>query len=182
VDRVGVVGPGRGRLHRDQREHLKQVVLDDVAQGPDLVEETAPALDAEALGERDLYRLHMAVVVDEYGGVSGLATIEDVLEQIVGDIDDEHDPEDVDPIQELDSGRFNVLAQTRIEAFNEYFETVLDDEEYDTVGGLILHELGRLPRRGEKVECDGFSFRVTRGDRRRIHAVEVARLPQKPAV
>jgi magnesium and cobalt transporter len=125
---------------------------------------------------------HMAVVVDEYGGVSGLATIEDVLEQIVGDIDDEHDPEDVDPIQELDSGRFNVLAQTRIEAFNEYFETVLDDEEYDTVGGLILHELGRLPRRGEKVECDGFSFRVTRGDRRRIHAVEVARLPQKPAV
>jgi magnesium and cobalt transporter len=124
---------------------------------------------------------HMAVVVDEYGGVSGLATIEDVLEQIVGDIDDEHDPEDVDPIQELDSGRFSVLAQTRIEAFNEFFETELDDEEYDTVGGLILHELGRLPRRGEKVECDGFSFRVTRGDRRRIHALEVARLPQKPA-
>jgi magnesium and cobalt transporter len=69
---------------------------------------------------------HMAVVVDEYGGVSGLATIEDVLEQIVGDIDDEHDPEDVDPIQELDSGRFNVLAQTRIEAFNDYFETAKD--------------------------------------------------------
>jgi magnesium and cobalt transporter len=124
---------------------------------------------------------HMAVVVDEYGGVSGLATIEDVLEQIVGDIDDEHDPEDVDPIQELDNGRFSVLAHTRIEAFNEYFDTELDDEEYDTIGGLILHELGRLPRRGEKVECDGFSFRVTRGDRRRIHALEVGRLPPNPA-
>lgn len=124
---------------------------------------------------------HMAVVVDEYGGVSGLATIEDVLEQIVGDIDDEHDPEDIDPIQEIEGGRFNVLAQTRIEDFNEYFETDLDDEEYDTVGGLILHELGRLPRRGEKIESGVFSFRVTRGDRRRIHAVEVARLVGKSA-
>jgi len=124
---------------------------------------------------------HMAVVVDEYGGVSGLATIEDVLEQIVGEIDDEHDPEDVEPIQKLEGGRFSVLAQTRIDAFNEFFSSALDDEEFDTIGGLILHELGRLPRRGEKVDFDGFSFRVTRGDRRRIHVVEVARLPQKPA-
>jgi hemolysin (HlyC) family protein len=124
---------------------------------------------------------HMAVVVDEYGGVSGLATIEDVLEQIVGEIDDEHDPEDVDQIQEIEAGRYSVLAQTRIEAFNEYFDAELDDDEYDTVGGLILHELGRLPRRGEKVVCDGFTFRVTRGDRRRIHAVEVARVSPSPA-
>jgi magnesium and cobalt transporter len=123
---------------------------------------------------------HMAVVVDEYGGVSGLATIEDVLEQIVGEIDDEHDPEDVDPIQELDGGRYNVLAHTRIEAFNDYFDVDFDDEEYDTIGGLILHELGRLPRRGERVTVDGFQFKVTRGDRRRIHAVEVARLQAGP--
>jgi magnesium and cobalt transporter len=122
---------------------------------------------------------HMAVVVDEYGGVSGLATIEDVLEQIVGEIDDEHDPEDVDPIQALEGDRYNVLAQTRIETFNEYFGTDFDDEEYDTIGGLILHELGRLPRRGERLEFDGFVFMITRGDRRRIHAVEVRRRPQK---
>jgi magnesium and cobalt transporter len=123
----------------------------------------------------------MAVVVDEYGGVSGLATIEDVLEQIVGEIDDEHDPEDAEPIQELEGGRYSVQAQTRIEAFNEFFDVDLDDEEYDTIGGLILSELGRLPRRGERVEFDGFSFKVTRGDRRRIHAVEVTRLSAEPA-
>ena len=118
---------------------------------------------------------HMAVVVDEYGGVSGLATIEDVLEQIVGEIDDEHDPEDAPPIQELEGGRYSVLALTRIDTFNEFFSTNFDDEEYDTIGGLILHELGHLPRRGERLEFDGFAFKVTRGDRRRIHAVEVER-------
>jgi magnesium and cobalt transporter len=121
---------------------------------------------------------HMAVVVDEYGGVSGLATIEDVLEQIVGDIDDEHDPEDVDPIQELEGNRFSVLAQTRIESFNDFFGTSFEDEEYDTVGGLILHELGRLPRRGERIELAEFVFQVIRGDRRRIHALEVTRRPR----
>jgi magnesium and cobalt transporter len=124
---------------------------------------------------------HMAVVVDEYGGVSGLATIEDVLEQIVGEIDDEHDPEDVDPIQELEGGRYSVLALTRIDAFNEYFGTDFEDEEYETVGGLILQELGRLPRRGEQVKCGGMIFNVTRGDRRRIHSVEVTRVPRDSA-
>lgn len=124
---------------------------------------------------------HMAVVVDEYGGVSGLATIEDVLEQIVGEIDDEHDPEDVDPIQELEDGRYSVLALTRIDAFNEYFGTDFEDEEYETVGGLILQELGRLPRRGEQVQSGGIVFSVTRGDRRRIHSVEVTRLPRDAA-
>jgi len=119
---------------------------------------------------------HMAVVVDEYGGVSGLATIEDVLEQIVGEIDDEHDPEDVDPIQELDGGRYSVLAPTRIDTFNEFFGTDFEDEEYETVGGLILHELGHMPRRGEQLEFEGFVFKIQRADRRRIHAVEVSRI------
>ena len=123
---------------------------------------------------------HMAIVVDEYGGVSGLATIEDVLEQIVGSIDDEHDPEEVQPIQEQADGGFNVLALTRIETFNEYFGAGFDDEDYETIGGLIMHELGRLPRRGERLEFGGFAFNVTRGDRRRIHTLEVARL-QAPA-
>lgn len=119
---------------------------------------------------------HMAIVVDEYGGVSGLATIEDVIEQIVGDIDDEHDPEEEEHIQPQGDGRFVVLALTRIEEFNDYFAVELSDEEYDTVGGLVMHELGRLPRRGEQLRFGGFRFRVVRSDRRRIHALEVTRL------
>jgi magnesium and cobalt transporter len=121
-------------------------------------------------------RNHMAIVVDEYGGVSGLATIEDVLEQIVGDIDDEHDPEEAASIQPQADGKFLVLALTRIEDFNEHFGVALSDEEYDTVGGLVMHELGRLPRRGEQVEFSGFRFKVLRGDRRRIHTLEVTRV------
>lgn len=116
---------------------------------------------------------HMAIVVDEYGGVSGLATIEDVLEQIVGDIGDEHDPEEADYIQASDDGQYTVLGLTRIDDFNEHFGVALSDEEYDTVAGLVMHELGRLPRRGEVLEFDGFRFRVQRADRRRIHAINV---------
>src|SRR5215510_5189433 len=97
-------------------------------------------------------RNHMAIVVDEYGGVAGLATIEDVLEQIVGEIDDEHDQDEAATIQPQDDGRYIVLALTRIEEFNEFFGTKLSDEQYDTVGGLVMHELGRLPRRGEQLE------------------------------
>ena len=122
---------------------------------------------------------HMAIVVDEYGGVAGLLTIEDVLEEIVGEIDDEHDPEEEEFIRaDGDSnGRptFAVLALTRIEDFNEYFECKLSDEEYDTIGGLVMHELGRLPRRGERVEFGGFEFAVTKADKRRIDALQVQR-------
>ena len=122
---------------------------------------------------------HMAIVVDEYGGVAGLLTIEDVLEEIVGDIDDEHDLEEVEfirPDGDKD-GRpcYAVRALTRIEDFIEYFECELPDEEYDTVGGLVMHELGRLPRRGEKLDFDGFEFAVTKADRRRIDALQVQR-------
>ena len=123
---------------------------------------------------------HMAIVVDEYGGVSGLLTIEDVLEEIVGEIDDEHDPEEDEFIRpEGDrNGRpcFAVRALTRIEDFNEFFECDLSDEEYDTVGGLVLHELGRLPRRGESIDFGGFEFSVTKADKRRIGALRVHRL------
>jgi len=118
---------------------------------------------------------HIAIVVDEYGGVSGLATIEDVLEQIVGDIDDEHDPVEAEFIQDIGEGHFNVLGLTRIEDFNEHFGVNLSDEEYETIGGLVMHELGRLPRRGETLGFGGFQFRVLRGDRRRIHALAVTR-------
>jgi len=122
---------------------------------------------------------HMAIVVDEYGGVAGLLTIEDVLEEIVGEIDDEHDTEEVEFIRaEADrNGKpcYAVRALTRVEDFNEYFECELDDEEYDTIGGRVMHQLGRLPRRGEKIEFGGFEFAVTKADRRRIDSLLVQR-------
>lgn len=128
---------------------------------------------------RDSHK-HMAIVVDEYGGVSGLLTIEDVLEEIVGDIDDEHDPEEIDSIQP-DTDRdgkpcFSVRSLTRIEDFNEYFGSAFTEEEdYDTIGGLVMHELGRLPRLGEKLEYGGFEFCVTKSDRRRIDMLQITR-------
>lgn len=122
---------------------------------------------------------HMAIVVDEYGGVAGLLTIEDVLEEIVGEIDDEHDHEEAEFIR-ADGDRngkpsFAVRALTRIEDFNEYFGCELDEEEYDTIGGLVMHELGRLPRRGERVEFGGFEFAVIKADKRRIDSLQVQR-------
>ena len=131
------------------------------------------------LKEFRVSRNHMAIVVDEYGGTSGLLTIEDVIEEIVGEIDDEHDPEEVQDIQRHDTGRFHVRALTRIEVFNEYFEVSLSDDDYDTVGGLVIHELGRLPRRGESIEFGGFRFKVLQADRRRVHNLEV--VPEDPA-
>jgi magnesium and cobalt transporter len=119
-------------------------------------------------------RNHMAIVVDEYGGVSGLLTIEDVLEEIVGEIDDEHDPQVAEPIQQQ-GNHWNVMALTRIDEFNEFFSTSLDDDDYETIGGLIMREFGRLPRRGEEANFGGFLFRVTQADRRRIHRLDVFR-------
>lgn len=128
---------------------------------------------------RDSHK-HMAIVVDEYGGISGLLTIEDVLEEIVGEIDDEHDVDEVESVRpDVDAeGRpcFAVLALTRIEDFNEYFGCELTEEEdYDTVGGLVMHELGRLPRLGETLHHGGFEFLVTKADRRRVNELQVHR-------
>jgi len=127
------------------------------------------------LKEFRISRNHMAIVVDEYGGTSGLLTIEDVLEEIVGEIDDEHDPLEAEPIQMQSNLHYQVRALTRIDEFNKYFDTELNDEEYDTVGGLVIHELGRMPRRGESVSVDGFCFNVLQADRRRVHSLEVWR-------
>ncbi len=118
---------------------------------------------------------HIAIVVDEYGGTAGLLTIEDVLEQIVGDIDDEHDPEEVEPIQKRDGDRYQVLALTRIEDFNEYFGVHMDDLAFDTVGGLVMHEFGRLPRPGESIAIGGIRFEIIQADQRRIHSFEIIR-------
>ncbi len=119
-------------------------------------------------------RNHMAIVVDEYGGVAGLCTIEDVIEQIVGDIDDEFDVEDDQNIRRDAERQFTVRGITRIDEFNEYFGAQLSEEEgVDTIAGLVMKQLGRLPRRGESASIGGFDFRVLRADKRRVDALRV---------
>jgi magnesium and cobalt transporter len=118
-------------------------------------------------------RNHMAIVVDEYGGVAGLVTIEDVLEQIVGDIDDEHDAEEDVLIRPRGRGRYSVRALTPLDDFNDYFNCELDHEEVDTVGGLVMSTLGHVPIRGETVEINDFAFRVLAADSRRVYLLRV---------
>ena len=121
-------------------------------------------------------RYHMAIVVDEYGGVSGLLTIEDILEEIVGEIEDETDEHEEAPILPTESGSFNVEAITEIDDFNEFFDVGLADDEFDTVGGLVLHAFGRLPEINESIDIDGFSFKVTDGYNRKITQLEVTKI------
>ena len=119
-------------------------------------------------------RNHMAIVVDEYGGVAGVCTIEDVIEQIVGEIDDEFDVEDDQNIRRDAERHFTVRGVTRIEEFNEYFGARLSQTQgFDTVAGLVMKQLGHLPRRGESLSIEGFEFRVLRADRRRIDTLRV---------
>jgi magnesium and cobalt transporter len=121
-------------------------------------------------------RNHMAIVVDEYGGVAGLVTIEDVLEQIVGDIDDEYDfDEEAGNIVADSGGRHRVKAITEISAVNEAFGTSLPDAEFDTIGGLVTDQFGRVPKRGEAIEMEGLRFEVLRADARQAHLFLVAR-------
>ena len=130
------------------------------------------------LREFRVSRNHMAIVVDEYGGVAGLVTIEDVLEQIVGEIEDEYDFDETAGNIVLDnSGRYRVKAVTEIADFNEAFGSHFADEDYDTIGGLIIHYLDRLPSRNEALSIDGIHFQVLRADSRRIHTLLVD--PQK---
>ena len=125
-------------------------------------------------------RNHMAIVVDEYGGVGGLVTIEDVLEQIVGDIEDEYDFEDVESnIVPEKGGQYRVKALTEIPDFNAAFGTDYSDEEFDTIGGLLLKRFGRMPKRGEQISFDNLTFRVLRADSRRLHLLQVIRKPER---
>lgn len=118
-------------------------------------------------------RNHMAIVVDEYGTAAGLVTIEDVLEQIVGEIEDEHDFDEGVTILKRGEGKFTIKAHTEIEDFNEYFSTEFSDEDFDTVGGLVVNALGHLPKRGEIVEVGDYKFKILRADSRRIHLLEL---------
>ena len=125
-------------------------------------------------------RNHIAIVVDEYGGVSGLVTIEDVIEQIVGDIEDEYDFDETEDNILVDrSGRYRVKAVTEIGDFNNHFNSNFSDADFDTVGGMVVGRFGRLPKRGETTVIDGFTFQVLRADSRKVHSLLVERPKQE---
>lgn len=149
--------------------------IDDIIRPPSFVPESQKL--NTLLSQFRNSRNHMAMVVDEYSGTSGLVTIEDVLEQIVGDIDDEHD--DVDNKKNIlaqSDGRYTIQASTELEEFNEYFNCDMPLDKYDTLGGLISQKAGKIPRQGEKVTLNKFSFKILRSDGRRIQLVEVHKL------
>lgn len=132
------------------------------------------------LKEFRMNRNHIALVVDEYGGVSGLVTIEDVLEQIVGEIEDEYDFDETEDNMIQDrSGGYRVKAVTEISNFNEVLGTEFSDQDYDTVGGLVVSKFGRLPKRGEIITLDGLKFQVLRADSRRLHTLLVEKSQQE---
>jgi len=118
-------------------------------------------------------RNHMAIVVDEYGNAAGVVTIEDVLEQIVGEIEDEHDYDEGAPIFKRSAGEFTAKARTTIEEFNDYFGSDFAEPELDTIGGLVVSAFGRLPKRGERIEIHRYRFMVMRADSRRVHLLSV---------
>jgi len=122
-------------------------------------------------------RMHMAIVLDEYGSFSGLVTIEDILEEIVGEIEDEHDEVEEDNIQKLDN-HFLVNALTPIDEFNEYFECEIESDEYETIAGIVTHQFGHLPKRGESIDLEAFSFKVKHSDERRIKTLQVVTKPK----
>ena len=184
-------GHSRFPVHGDDRDEILGILLaKDLLRG--LVADGGPSSVRELLRpavlipeskrldvllkEFRLSRNHMAIVVDEHGGVAGLVTIEDVLEQIVGEIDDEHDDAQ-DPnalIAAQADGQFVVDALTPIEDFNERFGADFDEDEYDTIGGLVIAAIGHLPEAGEELTLDHFVFRVSGADARRVHAFHVS--------
>ncbi|MBR9813115.1 CBS domain-containing protein [bacterium] len=193
--RFPVIGDSRDEivgllLAKDLLRRLAKVegVLGEAAEGPfDVRESLRPVVFVPEskrlnvlLKEFRASRNHMAVVVDEYGGISGLVTIEDVLEQIVGEIDDEHDEAEGAFILRQDDDRFAVRALTPIEEFNRYFDCSFSDEEFDTVGGLVTHEFGRMPTRGEQVQIGEFRFAVQRADSRRVLQLQVTLVDPEP--
>lgn len=125
-------------------------------------------------------RNHMAIVVDEYGGVAGMVTIENVLEQIVGEIEDEHDIDDDAPILQRDENTYTIKALTPVEDFNEFFEVDWSDDDFDTVGGHVVNQFGHLPGRGEQITIGHFEFTILRADNRRVHLMRMVVLPDVP--
>ncbi len=162
-------------LHYVNEESRKEFDIKDVLRQAIFVPESK-RLNV-LLKEFRTSRNHMAIVVDEYGGVSGLVTIEDVLEQIVGEIDDEHDVEDVGNIRRMSVNRFSIKALTPIEEFNEYFDSKLNEDESDTLAGMIMKHLGYMPKRGEVITFHHYAFKILSADSRRIKHVQLTILP-----
>ncbi len=125
-------------------------------------------------------RNHMAIVVDEYGGVAGIVTIENVLEQIVGEIEDEHDFDDDTPILQRNENTYTIKALTPVDEFNEHFDTQWSDEDFDTVGGYVMNQFGHLPQRGEQITIGSFQFTVLRADNRRLYLMKMEVMPEEP--
>ena len=149
-----------------------QFDLDDIIRVPSFVPESQNL--NTLLTQFRNSRNHMAIVVDEFSGTSGLVTIEDVLEQIVGDIDDEHDDvDDKKGILKQEDGRYTVKADTEIEDFNTYFDVEMPQNKVDTIGGLVMQKAGKIPRQGDEVSLAPFNFRILRSDGRKIQLLEV---------
>ncbi|MDX3773660.1 transporter associated domain-containing protein [Chromatiaceae bacterium AAb-1] len=151
---------------QDNNWHLRDLVR------PAVIIPESKRVDA-LLKEFRQQRYHMAIIVDEYGGVSGLVTIEDILEQIVGDIEDEHDDEEDSDIKKMAARVFQVSALTPLDEFNETFGTAFDEEDADTIGGIVLHAFGHLPTKGETIELQGLIFKVSKANSRRLVQLQV---------
>jgi magnesium and cobalt transporter len=166
-DMLPYTGSGRGEGRLSLREILRPAVFVPESKRLNVL-----------LKEFRSSRNHMAIVVDEYGGVAGMVTIEDVLEQIVGEIEDEHDVEEDYTIRRHSEMHYTIKALTPIEDFNEYFGTQFPDEEFDTIGGLVVHHIGHLPKRGERTVIGNLLFKVLRADNRRVHMLQLTVLPR----
>jgi magnesium and cobalt transporter len=150
-------------LHPPMRQYLRPAVVVPESKRVDTL-----------LNEFRQQRYHMAIVVDEYGGVSGLVTIEDILEIIVGEIEDEHDDEEeTQDIRQVSKHVYLVQALTPLDDFNQYFKYSFNTDEADTIGGIILHAFGHMPSRGETIEIKGLQVKITNADSRRIFQVQV---------
>jgi len=181
-DRADVIGVllAKDLLRYSSKNGTEQFSIRDILRKPVFVPESK-RLNV-LLKEFRASRNHMAIVVDEYGGVAGMVTIEDVLEQIVGEIEDEHDIDEDTFIRKLSDVSFTIKALTPVEDFNEYFSTDFSDEEFDTMGGLLTHKFGHLPKRGETIILGSQSFQVTNADNRRINLLKVTLLLNPNAI
>ena len=188
LDIISEHGHSRYPVISEDRDHIEGVLLAKdlliyIRQGvndfdlkkilrPTVVVPESKRVD-HMLKEFRMQRYHMAMAIDEFGGVSGLVTIEDILELIVGDIEDEYDEIEDRDIRRLSQSVYTVRALTPVEDFNEIFATSFSDDEMDTIGGLVMQHFGRLPLRGESITIDGYQFKVTIVDRRRIIQLHV---------
>ena len=159
-------------LKYDFSEELMQKHIKDIIRDVNFVPESKRV--NVLLRDFRTNRYHMAIVVDEYSGIAGLVTIEDVLEEIVGEIEDEHDDETIKNIASNGNGGYIVQALTPIEDFNNHFSTNFSDEEFDTIGGVVMHEFGRVPKRDDTIQIDAIEIKVTTADNRRVRSFEVS--------